>query len=902
MNTEPKFCHLHVHDEFSALDGFGSPVTYAKRAKELGFKYLGITNHANVDSAIKFQNACKEQGIKPVIGCELYIDEDRRAKDGEAGRKHINVFVKNEAGWKNLLTMLTIANLEGFHKRPRIDPATLLKHCEGLIVATACTAGIMKSDWGMKLFKRLAEVMPDDLYLEIQPHEMPEQIEWNTRCLSLSNNFDIKLIATNDCHYPDADDSILQEILLAVSTGTDWDNPKRWKFDVDTLYLCSRRKMLSLFEKNHPYIGKQILETALSNTEELAERCCSFRIEKQKVHLPLIPEVCEGQEVDFFKRLIRKGFKQKIVGKFAEQEEQVYQERVDEEIELLVSKGFERYFLIVWELVNWCRKNNIMTGPGRGSVGGCLVAYLIDITLVDPIKYGLLFSRFISPDRNDLPDIDMDFERDRRDEVIQHIKHLYGDDNVIQISTYLTMKGKMALQDLGRTFGISRTEVSAITKIMDDEDDISAESFTEAKSGELRDFYTAHPDVVEYAVRMQNTVRGYGKHAAGVCISDRSLTTGDKCNLCNRNGSIVSNWDKDDSEYMGLMKLDILGLSALSRIHECLDLIEENHGKRIDLNSLSMEDEAVLADLSAGRTMGVFQLGTPGITRFCQDLGIETFKDVYNATALFRPGTLGSGMAKEFIERKHGKRWKAIHENVKALTADTYGIIVYQEQVMIMARELAGFSWGECDKLRKVIAKSKGAEEFNKFRDSFISGCIELKTLDKSSATKLFDDIVSFSKYAFNLSHSVEYSVLSIFDAWLKHYYPAEFFASNLSYASNDKKIEFLDYLVENGFKIVLPKTSKSDAVKWKCRDRELLMPFTEINGVGESQAKAIAQESKKKRTGFFASSSSQNLPAKVKQILSDIRANDLDYEFTYNELKKLKDYFQYNLPKILDL
>jgi DNA polymerase-3 subunit alpha len=743
------FVHLHVHDEYSALDGFGSPETYAKKAAALGFEFLGITNHSNVDSAIKFQRACKANGIKPVIGCEFYIDKDRLSKDSESGRKHINVFVKDNTGWKNLLTMLTIAHLEGFHKRPRIDAGVLLKYCDGLIISTACTAGFTGCDWGMKLFEKLSDIMPEDLYLELQPHDMEMQTDWNKACIKLSKKFGVKLIATNDCHYPEADDAILQEILLAVATAADWNDPKRWRFEVDTLYLCSRRKMISMFQKNHPYIDDNVIETAMSNTVELAKKCCDFKIEKQEVHLPLIPGVKEGEEVAFFKQLIRKGFKRKTAG-FSGEEIKLYQARVDEEFELLIKKGFERYFLIVWELVNWCKENNILTGPGRGSVGGCLIAYLIEITLVNPLEYGLVFSRFINAERNDLPDIDLDFERDRREEVIEHIKHLYGKNNVIQISTYLTMKGKMALQDLGRTFGVDRKTISEITKAMEDEDSISAESFTESEDSSLRQFYKENKDIVDYAVRMQDTVRGYGKHAAGVVISDRSLLDGEKCNLCQRHGSIVSNWDKDDSEYMGLMKLDVLGLSGLSRIHECLDLIKENHNEEIDLKSITMDDRAVFQDLTAGDTMGVFQLGTSGITRFCKDLKIDSFKDIYNATALFRPGPLGSGMAREFIERKHGKPWKAIHENVRVLTEDTYGIIVYQEQVMIMAKELAGFGWSKCDKMRKVIGKSKGADEFNKFRDDFINGCVEQKTLDFESAEKLFDDIVSFSSYGFN--------------------------------------------------------------------------------------------------------------------------------------------------------
>lgn len=896
-----EFCHLHLHDEFSALDGFGSPKKYAEKAARLGMKYLGVTNHGNIDSAIKFQQACLDNGIEPVIGCELYIDEDRNYKEKDSQRKHINVFVKNHAGWKNLLSMLTIANLEGFYKRPRIDPKTLLDHLDGLIISTACTSGFIGCDWGMILFKKLVKLIPEDLYLEIQPHDWDQQVEWNKNCITLSKEYGIKLLATNDCHYPELEDNVLQEILLAISSRVTWDDPKRWKFDLKTLFLCSRNKMISYFKTNHPYLRNRQIREALENTVELAQKCCDFRVKKQAVHLPLIPGVEERGEELFFKKLVKRGFREKIAGQVSKEDLKVYKDRVEEELELLISKGFTRYFLIVWEIINWCNENNIYTGPGRGSAAGSLVSYLLGITDVDPIKYGLVFSRFVTEEREDNPDIDIDFEQDRREEVIEHIKDLYGKNNVIQISTYLSMKGKMALQDVGRVFNVTRKEITEVTKLIELGDEISVDYFANSKIAQLRRFYKAHPKVVEYACRIQDTIRGYGKHAAGVVISSDNLYDGDKCNLCKRSNSMVANWDKDDAEYMGLMKLDILGLTELSKLHECVDLIKKNHDIDIDLKKLSKDDKAVFQDITAGDTIGVFQLQTRGITDYCKDLKIDSFKDIYDALALFRPGPLGSGMSNEFLLRKHGKKWKAIHKNVEKLTKDTFGILVYQEQVMRMANELAGFEWGKCEKLRKVIAKSKGEEEFNKFKAAFVSGCVEKGTLCNELATKLFEDIVSFSKYSFNLSHSVSYAFISYCGAWLKHYYPVEYFASVLTYtADNDSKKRILEAGVERGLKVKLPKVGISDPIKWRCLDNCLVMPFTEIVGVGDIQAQSIADESNKKRVGFFDSVSSQNLPTKLKQILVDIHAYDSHHEITYNEFKTIKNYFKYNLLEIL--
>ena len=895
--------HLHLHDEYSALDAFGSPEEYVKKASDMGFEYIGVTNHGNVDSSIRLQMACNQYGLKSVIGCELYIDEDRLVKDKGVKQKHICVFVKNATGWKNLLTLLTIANLEGFYRRPRIDPRTLLSHCEGLVISTACVAGFISEDWGVELLKRLIVKIPDDVYIEMQPHEMDDQTAWNKRCLRLSRELGVKMIVTNDCHYPSYEDSILQEIMLAINSRSTWDDPKRWRFDIDTLYHCSAKKMASMFARNHSYISKEVVSEAMSNTVEIAKKCCNFEVQRVLPSLPLIPGIEEKNEMRFFRQLVRKGFKRRTKD-MSNEDIKRYQDRIDEEMCLLIEKGFIRYFLIVWEIISWCEKNRITVGPGRGSAAGSLISYCLGITQVDPIEFNLLFTRFLSKSRKDLPDIDIDFDKFRRDEVIEHIKSVYGQNNVIQITTFLKMKGKMSLQDVGRVFGIDRKTMSNITKRIDDDGDLKIEDFTSSGDSDLRSFYEKNPDIVNYAIRLQNTVRGYGRHAAGVCISNEVLTEGDKCNLCRRGQNIVGNWEKEGSEFMGLMKLDILGLSALSRVRACLDGIEENHGIKINLRDLEYTDKNVFSDLNSGYTTGVFQLKTYGITQYCQKLGIDSFADIYNATALFRPGTLHSGMADEFIKRKHGKKWGAIHKNVEKLTKDTHGIIVYQEQVMLLARELAGFDWDECEKLRKVIAKSQGEKEFDKFRDHFISGCTANNALDESSAIKLFEDLVSFSKYSFNLSHAVSYSVISYRDAWLKHYYPLEYFAALLTYEeSKDEKKKILEEITsKRGIKIKLPKVAYSHESKWLVRDGCLIMPFVEIIGIGETQAKLISREFKKKRVGFFTSSSSQNLPAKTKQVLSDLFANDKEHNLTYNEAKRVKELFEYNIMKLLDL
>lgn len=499
----------------------------------------------------------------------------------------------------------------------------------------------------------------------------------------------------------------------------------------------------------------------------------------------------------------------------------------------------------------------------------------------------------------DLPDIDIDFEADKRDLVIKHIKQLYGENNVTQISTFLKMKGKMALQDVSRVFEINKAEVNSITKKIDDKEDLSIETFTKSQDSNLINFYKKHPDIVDYAIRIQGSLRSYGRHAAGICISDKNLTDGSKCNFVKRKNGIIANWGKDNCEYVGLMKLDILSLNALSRINECLKLIEKNHKIKINLNKLTFDDPEVFKDLSDGFTEGVFQLGTYGIANFCMEMGIESFESIYNATALYRPGPLISGMAKEFIERKKELKWKASHPIIEKITKETFGIIIYQEQVMFLFRDLAGFDWGKCNLVRKIIAKTKGVEAINKFKEEFINGCLENKTLNKKQAIELFERIANFAKYMFNKSHSVAYSMISYYDAWLKHYYDIEFYCSCLSYLDEEKKGEILSIAIEEDINILLPKVGLSDAVKWSCNEDSLIMPFNEIIGIGEKQALNIIKETNKKRSGFFTSSSNNNLPPKIKMILNHCKAYNKNHTFTYNGLNDIEEYFKCDLHSL---
>ena len=807
-----ELCHLHVHTDFSTLDGFGSPEKYVKMAKTLGYTHLAITDHGNVDAAIRFQRACVAEGIKHILGCELYIDEDRHVKGRDAKRYHINIFVKNKIGWKNLMRMLTLAHLEGMAIRPRIDPETLLEHCEGLCITTACCSGFVKTKWGLKLFKNLAEKIGDDLYLEVMPHALEIQHEYNCKVLDLADEYDLEVIATNDCHYVNKDDAIIQEQLLCIQRADKMSNPKRWKFTVDGLYLCDTATMIKNFKKNcGDYMDDLEIKRFMCNTMHVAKKCENFSLEQKPVHLPLIEGVDAEKEDEFFQDLIWEGLDKKLeLGKIDESREEEYVERIHTELDVLLPKGFTRYFLIVWELLNWCSKNNVAIGPGRGSISGCLIAWLIGFTSVDPLKYDLLFSRFIDAERNDLPDIDIDFDIQKREAVKEHLKQVYGQKNVASVSTFLTIKAAGSLQDLSRIHEIPRAEINAVTKelALEENEILSEEFFDSHEDDVVADFWREYPDICLDAIELQGTIKAYGKHAAGICISQDDLSMSDNCYLVNRNNDILCNWDKDDIEFMGLMKLDVLGLSCLSRNALCLKMIKENHGEDIDLEELDLNDKGVFKMLTKGHCTGVFQLGSYGLTKFCTKLKISTFKDIYNATALFRPGPLRTGIAAEFIKSKEDGVWKKVHPFYDKITEETNGVIIYQEQIMQILNQVAGISWSRCDKIRKVISKSKGADALAPFKKEFISGCIEEQTVDKQVASEMFDDIVEFGAYCFNKSHAVGYSILSYWDAWLKYHYPAEFIAACLSFTKAvDKQQDLLERAKDADLEICLPKT-----------------------------------------------------------------------------------------------
>lgn len=862
-----KFCHLHVHTQYSLLDGYGGAEKYVDKAKKLKMEYLACTDHGSIDGLIKFQKACDKQGIKPILGAEVYLVPDASDKSKGDSRGHATILIKNEEGFTNLCKMLTKANLEGYYYRPRIGYQDLIDHCSGLVVMTGCMVSFLNLRGGKEFFRDLLKVMPDDLYLEVMPHNVKDQIDINDVCIELANLYDVPLVATNDCHYIDAEDAEVQEVLLAIQTKAKWDDPGRFRFSFTGLHVRTSEEMIDAFF-TQGLLSDNEIEEAMRSTIEIAQKCCNFRIKKQDIYLP-IPPGFEGVNIEkyLWKELVKRlDF---ISREWTDNKYNLYYDRLVEEWDLINSKKFIGYFLIVKEIIEWCKKQGIMTGPGRGSVGGSLIAYLLNITTIDPIKYDLLFSRFIAEDREGFPDIDMDFPDNKRPLIREHLEELYGKNHISSISTFLTMKGRAALRDVARVFDVPLADVDPFAKILDvsDEEDGIIESALKTPEG--RAFEHKYPKVVDLAIALEGQIRGAGQHAAAVVVSADDLTQGTRGNLSMRSQLVVSNWDMEDSEYVGLMKLDILGLNTLTVLNEVKRLIAKDD---FDFELLEPNDPAVFDQLAQGNTVGVFQVNTYGGTKMCKDVKVKDFSMLCDVLALVRPGPADSGMTQEYIDRHRGKKWKRKHAEYEKIVKDTYGIIVYQEQIMQVIYKIAGLPYSVADKIRKIISKKRDAKLFQPYKEMFVAGCLKQGILNEDEANEFWTMLEFHSTYSFNKSHSVAYAMLSYWCAYAKHYYPSEFICAALTHSPESKKEELVKEARRLGLKIMLPRVGISQAKAWAIRDNELYVPFLEIKGIGEKGAEqCVDMKSREGGVGFF--STKKNKQTKIDKILLDIGA-----------------------------
>jgi len=853
------FVHLHLHTEFSQLDGLGSAKQYFDRAKKLCFDAIAITDHGNIDGAVKWQKEANAHGIKPIFGCEFYIVPNLNIKEKGEKRGHIVLLAKNRKGYVNILNLLNIANIYGFFYRPRIDYETLLKHLDGVIVLTACPLSFINLDGGIVFLKKLIRQKKDDFYFEIMPSffEVEGGVKQLNRNFLIAKHFRIKTVATNDCHYLKKEDAIAQEVLLAIQRKSKWNDKNRFRFTVTDLFFMTKEELIDKFRSvfNGCDFDFNFIVDAVDNTNEVASKC-NFSLSKTKVVLPKVIDAEEDSK-DFLWKLILTGLKEKR--RFLVDKVPVYLKRARREFEIINRMGFVDYFLIVWDLINWCKKENILVGPGRGSVSGSVIAYLIGITLVDPLKYGLIFERFISDFRVDLPDIDIDVEDRYRDKIKQYLSDKYGEKNVANISTFLRMKTRMVLKDVCRVFDIDFNKINNITKNI--KFNQSLKEFFETEEG--KNFYKKYKKQCDIAITLENQIRGSGQHAAGVVINNKSFMEDDKTYLVKRGNFLVCNWDKRDVEFVGMLKLDVLGLSTLSVFHYAFDLIYERHKKKISFEDIPLNDTAVFNEFEKGNCVGIFQFNTYGLTNLVKKVKIDSFDTLAILTALHRPAPLQSGLVDEYIERKNGT--KVIEKDIfYKILKQTHGIVVFQEQIMQIINALSGLSLSVCDVIRKLLDKQNVEELNKKFLSDFVEGCIK-NGFDEKEAKEIWKSILQWGGYAFNKSHAYAYTLLSYYGMWLKVNYPIEYLCALLTYGVNMNKDEIISEALRLGFGISLPKHKISDPFLWIINEDVIFMPLIEIKGIGEKTALKIS----KYEFNY------DKLTAKIKNILKQIKFFD---------------------------
>lgn len=840
------FTHLHLHTTYSMLDGAIRIPELMKYVKDKGMSAVAMTDHGNMFGAVEFYKQAKANGIKPIIGCEFYVSSNRSEEkelesiaDGSA--YHLIILAKNEVGYKNLIKLASRSYTEGFYKKARIDYDLLSNYSEGLVCLTACLAGEIprkiiegNADGAIKLANKLNEIFgKEDFYLEIQNHGIKEQELVSKSLYSISEKTGIPLILTNDSHFLRKEDQAAQDILLRIGTQKKIDDEMRFGFN-EEFYVKSPEEMWNLFPE---------LPNAFYNTLEVRDKC-DFNFTFGNNLLPDF-EVPEGFNSDsWLEKLVEDGIQKKYP-----QITKEVRDRVSFELETIRSMNFSGYFLIVQDYINFARNNGIPVGPGRGSAAGSIVAYAVGITNIDPLRYNLLFERFLNPDRKDMPDVDTDFCVKRREEVINYIKTKYGEDKVGQIITFNSLAAKAALKDVARVLNISFTESNEISKAFPAKLGMGIHEALELSSElkSLSEKNETNKKLFSIAEKLEGNYRQPGRHAAGVVISPHSLESVVPLSTVAERGkqgrSIVTQYDKNMLESVGLIKMDILGLKNLTIIDYALKLIEERHNIKLDLDQISLEDQKTFTLLKRANTLGVFQLESSGITDLVARSQVNTFEEIVALIALYRPGPMDSGMLDDYLNRKAGKK-KITYpdQSCEPILKETYGVPVYQEQVMSISRVIGGFSMGESDLLRKAMAKKK-KELMAELRVKFIAGAQE-KGFSEKFAVDLFEQLEKFGGYGFNKSHSVAYAMVTYQTAFLKANYPTEFMTALLASEDNDttRNVKFVNNAREMGIKILNPDVVESEASFNIPSDNTIRFGLSALKGVGILAANKIIQ------------------------------------------------------------
>ncbi len=842
------FAHLHVHTAYSLLDGEGTIKKLIDRAKELGQTAMAITDHGNMFGVIDFYEYAKEQGIKPVLGCEVYVAARTRfdkIHEFDAQSYHLILLAENDEGYHNLMKIVSVGYIDGYYYRPRVDMEILRKYSKGIIALSACMAGVLSRnilsnnyDEAKRRAEEFAEIFGrENYFIELQNHDIPEQMKINRELIALAKELDLQLVATNDVHYVKREDAEYQDVLMCIQMGKTVEDEDRMKMSTDQLYLKSEAEMTEIFGN---------IPSAIENSQKIADRC-NVEIEFGKLHLPKF-DVPDGlSSYEYLCKLTDEG----IAERYPDDNGKV-RERLEYELDTIKTMGYVDYFLIVWDFIRYARDNGIMVGPGRGSAAGSIVSYCLHITNVDPIKYGLIFERFLNPERVSMPDIDIDFCYERRGEVIEYVNRKYGEEQVCQIVTFGTMAARLAVRDVGRALNIPYGVVDEVAKQIPMELKMNIEKamVVNQKLKELYDGNSQIKKLIDTARELEGLPRHTSTHAAGVVITREPVWN--YVPLQKNDDILTTQFTMTTIERLGLLKMDFLGLRTLTVIRDAVEHIKNNYGIKVDTGNLGFDDRAVYEMISAGETDGVFQLESSGMKQFMKELKPNSLEDIIAGISLYRPGPMDS--IPLYIANKNNKGVvKYKHPMLEHILDVTYGCIVYQEQVMQIVREMGGYSLGRADLVRRAMSKKK-TDVMEKERHNFIYGVEEdgqvvdgaiKRGVDEKTAASIFDEMMDFASYAFNKSHAAAYAVVAYQTAWLKCHYPTEFFAALLtSFIERTDKVTQYIAVAKNQHNIpVLPPDINKSGRQFSVDGNAIRFGLAAVKNVGGGVVDEIVAE-----------------------------------------------------------
>ncbi|MBE7014605.1 MAG: DNA polymerase III subunit alpha [Ruminococcaceae bacterium] len=831
------FCHLHVHTKYSLLDGLCDIDNLIKKAKTLGQDAIAITDHGNMFGAIEFYKCAKKNDIKPIIGCEVYVaSKSRFEKDPNEKYNHLILLCKNNEGYHNLMKLVSLGSLEGYYYKPRVDYELLMKYSEGLVCLTACLYGAFSQalidnniNEAEDVITTLKKIYKDDLYVELQDHNLKEQRMIINKQIELARKHNVKLVATNDVHYIEKQDAFYQEVLMCIQMQKTLADEDRMKFGSDELYLKSEEEMLDLFS---------YVKEAVYNTGEIKDKD-NLDIEFGKYHLPKY-HLPEGETAEnYLYNLCLSGLKKR----YENYEDNL--ERLNYELDTINKMGFTDYFLIVWDFINYAKSNNIPVGPGRGSAAGSIVSYCLGITNLDPIKYGLIFERFLNSERVTMPDIDIDFCYERRGEVIDYVTRKYGEDKVSQIITFGTLGAKQAVRDVCRALDFPYIEGDRIAKLIPFGPNVTLKGAID-EVPELKKLYENEENVkkiIDISLKIEGLPRHSSIHAAGVVITNKPIM--EYVPLHKGDNAVATQYTMTTLEELGLLKMDFLGIRNLTVINDTLKIIKEKTGVDIDIDKIDYNDSKVYTLFQRGDTDGVFQFESYGMRKFLKEFKPQKLEDLILAVSIYRPGPMQE--IPNLIKNKENENEITYdHEMLRDILSVTYGCIVYQEQVMEIFKKLAGYTLGKADIVRRAMSKKK-IDVLNKEEEVFITGC-EKNNIPKNISLKIFDKIKEFAKYAFNKSHAACYAYVAYQTAYLRYYYKTEFMAALMtSFTENQNKIiEYIKTCDNVGIKVISPSVNLSD-IKFTAMDGNIIFGLNAIKNVGYNTAKEIVAERNQK-------------------------------------------------------